>query len=444
METQALITLEEILAQENNSYVCNYKFSGESELLKTPTGAIGIKSAKELEEISRLESRNILNLDHIGLIYWPDFLSNFILAKGIGNSHIRRFLNRRLRIIIPEVEWFCRKNKYLQERTLKLSKRKIIPNFFNWVFSDHSFHQRTTRNDDFYAWLTRILNNHNEPEFRELVSYSIGSLTNQEKYGTSVLFPPIPLIMNQNGLEIGFNFWNLSRNQYFASGPDFSGITRPIGMLLTLDHKFFKQKNSLFNNCLTYLEELLPEFNPEMILLRPLRTNENNYSSSESSKLRNFLDVIINYGRTNNKPTGVIDCECFSRLSIVGGTDVAGVRLDGRQQTSSGGSGYVPPENRKVWSQAQLEFMQFHDFVRNGPIIPHLPQLSRSMQRHLQLPVSVSIQSKIKHISIAEGLSNEISQIRDSIINGNIRAYENRVLQTAISNQAQHFLQIPL
>lgn len=347
-------------------------------------------------------------------------------------------------MIIPEVEWFYRKNKYLQERTLRLSNRNIIPKFYNWVFSNHNFHQRANRIDNFYTWLTRILNNHNDPEFRELVSYTIGSLTNQEKHGTSVLFPPIPLIMNQNGLEIGLHFWNLSRNQYFVSGPDFSGITRPIGMLLTLDHKFFKQKNSSFNNCLAYLEELLPEFNPEILLLRPLRTNNNNYSGTESLKLRNLLDVIVNYGRINNKPTGIIDCECFSRLGIVSGTDIAGLRLDGKQQTSSGGGGYVPPESRKVWSQAQLEFIQFQDFVSNGPIIPHLPQLSRSMRRHLQLPVSINIQNKIKQISITEGLSNEIGEIRDAIFNGNLRAYENRVLQTAISNQAQHFLQIPL
>jgi hypothetical protein len=181
MEDLALITLEEILAQENNSYICNYKFSGESELLKTPTGAIGIKNANELEEISRLESNRALNLDHIGLIYWPDFLSKFILTKAIENNQIRRFINRRLRLIIPEVEWFYRKNKSLQTRTLKLSNRRIIPQFFNWVFTNHSFHQRVARMNDFYTWLTHILNNHNDPEFRELVSYTIGTLTNQEK-----------------------------------------------------------------------------------------------------------------------------------------------------------------------------------------------------------------------------------------------------------------------
>jgi hypothetical protein len=215
-------------------------------------------------------------------------------------------------------------------------------------------------------------------------------------------------------------------------------------MLLTLDHRFFKQGNRPFNNCVTYLEDLLLDFNPEIMLLRPLRTNDNNYSSTESLKLRNFLDVIVNYGRTNDKPTGIIDCECFSRLGIVAGTDIAGVRLDGKQQISSGGGGYVPPENRKVWSQAQLEFIQFQDFVSNGPIIPHLPQLSRTMRRHLQLPISINIQKKIRQISITEGLSNEVGEIREAIFNGNLRAYENRILQSAISNQAQHFLQIPI
>ena len=137
----------------------------------------------------------------------------------------------------------------------------------------------------------------------------------------------------------------------------------------------------------------------------------------------------------------MIDNSCFSRLALVKGTNIAGIRLDGKVQSPSGGTN-TPREKWKVWSQANQEMISFEDFVANGRNIPHLPATSRIMHDSLSLPVSIPTLIKAKHLSIAEGLYRDVSEIRQAIIDGSLRAYENRVLETSISTPTQHFLQI--
>ena len=442
MENQEFITLSNIFAELNEAIVCNYDIFGEDKDLNAPIGAIGIKNANDLKELAIRERSREINLDHIGIVYWPCYLSKFIMSKVITDRIVQNFLNDRLRFIVPEVEWLYYKNKALQERIQRLLRRNNVESFYEWTFDKNSFNRVDNKTFTiFNNWITEKINNRADPEFRSFIGYIFGVLNIQESYGSSILFPPVPLISDYLGLEIGLEFWRWSNRIYIAGNSDYSGLTRPIGLVLTLGKKFFSQPNVSFNNCLDKLEEELPQLKPELIHIRYLKDQDSNYTMSEASNFRLFIDVIVEYGRNNNKPTGVIDNSCFSRLALVKGTNIAGIRLDGKVQSPSGGTN-TPLEKWKVWSQANQEMIAFEDFVANGRNIPHLPATSRIMHDSLTLPVSIPTLTKTKHLSIAEGLYRDVSEIRQAIIEGSLRTYENRVLETSISTPAQHFLRI--
>ncbi|MHA1672736.1 MAG: hypothetical protein ACTSYI_03830 [Promethearchaeota archaeon] len=271
-------------------------------------------------------------------------------------------------------------------------------------------------------------------------------MTLQQNYGSSVIFPPTPVIQDQKGLELSIEHWKKSCSWMFIGSSSIRDANRPMGMLLTIDPRFFRQNIGVFERCIENLEDFFDEASQdvisEMILVRLL--NSTGINGPQSEKLRKFVDCLVGFRNAYEKPIGILDSETYSRLGLVVGTNIGGIRLGGNYQTArGGGNGYVEPSNRKVWSQANREWMPTHEFLSNGLNIPNLPQLSSILNETPSVEnINQRTQGMVKHVSISEGFSNEINEFRKAIIQRNIRTYENRITETAISHEAQYFLRI--
>jgi hypothetical protein len=425
------ITLEQVHANSGPAVTCDYRILGK--ILSAPAGAVGIKNANDLELISDYEARNRLNLDKVDVVYWPSYLSRFIMQGAGGKARVANFIRNRASFAIPETEWLCYRNRNLNRKITNHVGRLGLPNTYEWAYETNDYLARPGKLNinrfyrQFDTWMTN-----RDPNF---IRYVFRELQEQGFAYTSAMFIPTPIISDEVGLQLGLDSWDTLKNIFF--GPNLTVASRikrkcPLGLCLPIVDDFLSQPTGRFDDCIDLLDRKLPDLAPEIILVRPLDTL--NYVSGMIAKFRKFVDVIVDYGKDNEKPVGIIDSDKYYDLAMLTGTNIGGFRFDGKDRSPQGGSGAggLQIERWKVNSPDEHQFVQYQDMVANGPNFRYLPQTTAIMRNQ-----------QLRYLSVAEGISNNVYEIADAIINGTLRTYENRVLQTAVSQVAHEFLGIP-
>ncbi len=440
--TEIIITLEKVHANSGSAITCDYRILGK--MLSAPAGAVGIKNYNDLDIISDYEARNRLNIDKIDVVYWPSHLSRFIRQGAGSRTRIMNFIRNRVSFAIPETEWLCYRNRDLNAKITRHVGRFGLPNTYQWAYATNDYLANVTGRLNialFYRQFDTWMNNR-DPNF---IRYVFRELQEQEFAYTSAMFIPTPVIFDQVGLDLNLDSWNSLKNIFF--GPNLtiaSKIKRkcPLGLCLPIADDFLSQTRGKFDDCLDFLDNRLPNLAPEIILVRPLDASK--YVSGMIAKFREFMDIIVNYGRDNGKPVGIIDSDKYYDLAMLTGTNIGGFRFDGKDRSPQGGGGAGGQhiERWQVNSPDQHQFIQYQDMVANGVNFPYLPQTTNIMQnQQLNPPIRVNIM-KLRYLSVAEGISNTVHEIYDAIMNGTVRTYETRVLQTAIGQAAHEFLNI--
>ena len=243
------------------------------------------------------------------------------------------------------------------------------------------------------------------------------------------------------GLETSLECWEDIKNKYYGEDISLStSISRitPVGIQLVFEKEFFsRQSNQQFHDSLNLLEDKLEDLEPEMIVLRLI--NSENMFAGDITRLREIMDVVNNYGSIFEKPIAVLDSHKFYDLSFLVGSDFGGFRFDGKAFLPRGGTN-TPITDWGIFSRDRQEFIKYRDFIQNGPNIPYLPQTSLIVGPLFQLAPNRRTIMLTKHLSVSEGISKTTMEIRNAIINGNLRTYHNRVMQTSKAQDAQDFL----
>ncbi len=419
----------------------------------TPNALLGIKSnanrRKDVDMNIAMKVCDITNnRESFAGVYYP--LESWITIRNKINTEQQLFLMSspisERTLLLPSVEamYYRPDIKLNRHLDLFLDNYPHIPSFYRAYRSD--INETRVSVKSFHEWLPNI--NH------DIRNHVFDFLRFQHNSKVLFLIPPTPPIFD---LNIGLEYAETA----FIIGEEFLGAVRTDNPLnQALEPICFFLPLSL--NCFSTIEKarmgterlmkMLNELNPDIIIIKIFDEVGKKLQNNEELKgLEYLMRSIIRYCKTNNKLSGILDSKEYGRILLYKGLNFVGVPLNRRSKSISQGGPKTGPPPKEEWkivnpeTRDEIPFSNYQNrFGGRRPLggidaqnepLPYLGDLRNLYDRNRIQNLSKIEQIELSKISPLILLANDISELKQAIIEGNTRAIIGRFSRN-VSNYA--------
>ena len=274
----------------------------------------------------------------------------------------------------------------------------------------------------------------------KLNDYVFDFLRFQYNQKTLFFIPPTPPIFDLNiGLNYAESVFQISKqflsSIYVEEKDEFEEKNiEPISLYLPLSTLAFKNIDTV-KTAMDKLKRILKNLKPDIILLKFFDDSSYNSISKQNLKgIEYFSRCIIEYCKSNNKLSGVMDAKDIGKILLFKGINFIGTPINRRASlTQPGGRGGPPPPDEwPIVDPSIREEITFSNYKkkycsRSGTSsasgsLPYLNDLNSLYNRRTLLNLSKMEQTEFTKLSPLILTANDIAELKEAIISGTSRA----------------------